>query len=159
VQKPCTRCGEEKPLEEFRFNAVTGRYSYVCMTCWVPVRQTREIHSSMEKYLAQKFRYTTPRKGHSRMRQILPFNLTLDDVTNAYEAQDGKCAVTGIELTHGEHTKHTNASIDRIDPERGYEPSNIRLVCSIVNVMRMRLSDEELGIWSLRIARGLGFCK
>lgn len=37
-----------------------------------------------------------------------------------------------------------NASIDRIVPGGDYTLSNIRLVCSHVNMMRSNLSDEDL---------------
>lgn len=159
MQKACTRCGQEKPLDEFRFNAVTGKHSYVCTVCWKPVRQIAHIHSTMENYLRQKVRQQLVRKGTTLRRAQMGSSITIDEVMAIYEKQGGRCAVTGEELTHAQHTLHTNASIDRIDSDRGYEPDNVRLVCSIVNIMRMRLSDEELGIWSLRIAKGLGFCK
>lgn len=42
-----------------------------------------------------------------------------------------------------------NASVDRINPGKDYTISNIRLVCSHVNMMRSNLTDAEL----------LEFCK
>ena len=37
-----------------------------------------------------------------------------------------------------------NASIDRIVPSLGYIKSNVRLVCSQVNMMRSNLEDSEV---------------
>lgn len=75
--------------------------------------------------------------------------LCIDDLVNLWNAQNGKCAISGQPMTHilgsGKHL--TNVSIDRIDPSRGYEKDNIRLVCRLCNIMRHTLSDEELFDW------------
>jgi hypothetical protein len=158
VQQACTRCGQEKPLDQFRFNARTGRHSTACTNCWKPHRQTRYIHKTIENYLSQKLRQSK-RGGKGRDKRNISFNITLEDVMALYEKQGGRCVITGVALTHSEESPYTNASIDRIDPDLGYENENIRLVCSLVNIMRMRLSDEELGEWSVMIAKGMGLWK
>ncbi len=154
----CTRCGQEKPLDQFRYNARTGRHSASCLSCWKPNRQATYIHQSIEHYLAQKLRRAT-RRTRIRGKRAITFNITLDDVMMVYEEQSGRCAISGVALTHSEETPHTNASIDRVNPDVGYEVENIRLVCSLVNIMRMRLSDEELGKWAVKIAKGMGLWK
>ena len=41
--------------------------------------------------------------------------------------------------------KHTiNASIDRIDPSKGYTKDNVQLVCSQVNMMKSNMEMDEL---------------
>jgi hypothetical protein len=50
-----------------------------------------------------------------------------------YEQSGGRCS--------------SNISIDRIDSEKGYEPENVQLVCSVVNTMKMQYSEEELIAW------------
>jgi hypothetical protein len=126
--------------------------------CWKPNRQNTYIHKTIENYLAQKLR-RSKRRDRGRDKRDITFNITLDDVMMVYEEQSGRCAISGIALTHSEETPYTNASIDRIDPDLGYETANIRLVCSLVNIMRMRLSDEELGRWAVKIAKGMGLWK
>lgn len=158
MQQACTRCGTEKPLDQFRFNARTGRHSVVCAACWKPNRQAKYIHKTIENYLAQKLRQNK-RGGKGRDKREISFNITLEDVMAVYEKQGRCCAITGVALTHSEETPYTNASIDRVNPDLGYEIANIRLVCSLVNIMRMRLSDEELGEWSMMIAKGMGLWK
>jgi len=70
-----------------------------------------------------------------------------------YELQDGKCAVTGIVMSHvrGNGRASENISIDRINTSIGYETGNIRLVCSAVNLMRNEMTDDELRLWAKRI--------
>jgi hypothetical protein len=50
-----------------------------------------------------------------------------------YNKQEGKCAFSKLPMTWKEEPKHHNISIDRIDPEKGYQEDNVRLVCVWVN--------------------------
>lgn len=45
----------------------------------------------------------------------------------------------------------TNASVDRIDGDGGYEIGNVRLVCNVVNMMRYTMTDDELKWWCRQI--------
>lgn len=82
--------------------------------------------------------------------------VSIEDLMELYERQGGKCAVTGLELSHAFETPQTNLSIDRIDCNGPYEVGNIRLVCNVVNIMRGRLSDEDLLFWAKAIVDGYG---
>lgn len=79
--------------------------------------------------------------------------LTIDNLVDLWEKQKGICALSGFAMTHiyGSGRQHTNASIDRIDNTKGYEITNIRLVCTIVNTMRNTMIDAELIEWCQRI--------
>lgn len=70
------------------------------------------------------------------------------------QKQGGRCALSGIEMTFSHDTPSSNASIDRIDNNAGYMKDNVRLVCSAVNLMRNRMTDEELVWWSDAIVKG-----
>ncbi len=48
------------------------------------------------------------------------FNLTVDDLSEIYEAQDRKCALSGVPLEF-HSLKGTNASLDRKDSNIGYK--------------------------------------
>lgn len=76
-------------------------------------------------------------------------DLDIDVLCKLYEDQKGLCAISGRQLTFicGEGIIPTNISIDRINPLGPYEPDNIRLVCRQANIMKQRLSDEELVSW------------
>jgi hypothetical protein len=74
-----------------------------------------------------------------------------------WDRQDGKCAVTGIPMTHiqGAGVRiYTNVSIDRIDSDFGYVPDNVRLVCKAVNFMKHSMTDRELVQWAALILNG-----
>ena len=76
----------------------------------------------------------------------LEFDLDLNFLKELWNKQEGKCSISGIEMTYihgsGKHTK--NASIDRIDPKKGYSKDYVQLVCSQVNMMKSNMSLEEL---------------
>ena len=43
--------------------------------------------------------------------------------------------------------RQTNASVDRIDSNRGYVEDNVQLVCKAVNLMKNELTMDELDYW------------
>lgn len=61
-----------------------------------------------------------------------PFTLSIDDLRRAIARAEGKCEVTGVPF-EGTGKSPFAPSIDRIDSRRGYEASNIRVVCLLVN--------------------------
>jgi len=71
------------------------------------------------------------------------------------EKQNGKCALSGVELTcvlqKGIISK-TNASIDRIDPKGEYTLENIQLVCAVINKFRIDTPLEEFKEWCRKVA-------
>lgn len=76
-------------------------------------------------------------------------DLDIEFLCRLYEDQEGRCAISGKIMTFvtGMGMVPTNISIDRIDPLKGYEEDNVRLVCRQANTMKMLLSDNELIEW------------
>ena len=78
------------------------------------------------------------------------FSITIEDVSNQWEKQKGKCAYTGNELTFGdnlnqEHPDHKEitASLDRIDSSKGYTPENIEFCHKHINMMKKSFEKEH----------------
>lgn len=80
-------------------------------------------------------------------------SLTVRDLVNQWHRQRGKCAFTGIAMSHtyievyGTRRMFTNASVDRIDSQRGYLKDNIQLICQRINFMKANLPDP-LFFWA-----------
>lgn len=55
-----------------------------------------------------------------------------------WEDQDGRCAYTGWDLTHG-----VDASLDRIDSRDGYVVGNVQWVHRNINRMKSDFSEDE----------------
>ena len=87
---------------------------------------------------------------HAMGRQ-LEMDVSMEYAWDLFLHQDCRCALTGIELQFGINGTQT-ASLDRIDSNEGYTPSNIQWVHKIVNQMKMKLSQDELILWCKRIA-------
>jgi hypothetical protein len=75
--------------------------------------------------------------------------LNAEHVLGLFSKQQGKCAITGVEMTFDpiNGRKQTNISIDRIDSSRGYEEGNVQLVCLVINLMKLNLSTAEFLDW------------
>jgi hypothetical protein len=57
----------------------------------------------------------------------------------------GRCAVTGLYFQFDDQTPGRRPffpSVDRIDPKRGYEPDNVRVVCFAANVAMLHWGVE-----------------
>lgn len=81
--------------------------------------------------------------------------LTADMLIELLAQQDGKCALSGAELTctlqKGVRSK-TNASIDRVDPKGRYVIENVQLVCSAINKFRIDTPVDEFVEWCRKVA-------
>lgn len=76
--------------------------------------------------------------------------ITSDDLILLWEKQKGRCAISGVFLTHhkdGSGYKDYNASIDRISGEKGYTPQNVQLVCYRINIMKHTLPEDMFYWW------------
>lgn len=85
-----------------------------------------------------------------------PFSLTRDWFYSQWQAQQGRCALTGFPMVmFGQPMERYLVSVDRIDPSMGYAPDNCRLVCYVANFMRGNLDDAELRVWLRAMLHGL----
>lgn len=84
------------------------------------------------------------------------FNITIQDIEEIYEEQDKKCSLTGVDLVfnttavNGDQTKignkriiNGNASVDRINSNKGYEKNNIEILHKDINKAKWSKSKEE----------------
>tara|TARA_S200002703_G_scaffold76928_1_gene66418 strand:- start:821 stop:1171 length:351 start_codon:yes stop_codon:yes gene_type:complete len=100
---------------------------------------------SAENYL--KDHYT---KSKSSRKDKFEWSITVDDVLALWEQQEGRCALSGVYMTHHQdrgERKDLNASIDRIRSMEGYVPDNIQLVCQRVNLIKNDLDEASLYWW------------
>ena len=157
----CRICGEWKPLEKLQKSKVSKygrmRRCGACSSKELMVRYSQ----SPEKFLhfigtglyrsSKQFGAKSKRSAESFSREML----TGPKLMALWESQGGRCAWTGLEMTHvlGAGRQWRNASIDRIDPSKGYEDGNVRLVCVAVNLMRREMNDDEFLAWAKLVVR------
>ncbi len=76
--------------------------------------------------------------------KIINCDVTLEDLYKVLKEQNFKCAYTGIDLqVVGALKGESNASVDRIDSDKGYEIGNIQWVYKPINIMKNGLSDPD----------------
>ncbi len=72
------------------------------------------------------------------------YSLPRDWAKDTFDAQDGKCAVSGLAFKKDRPRRAPFApSIDRIDPKKGYTPENCQLVAYIVNCAKNQFTVDE----------------
>lgn len=95
-------------------------------------------------------KYTGFRKllHSSKQRKQYDNNLTLEYMLSIWEEQNGICNYSGVELVRyypkGTTTDHRYlASLDRIDPSKGYIKGNIQFISACMNFMKHTMTDKD----------------
>jgi len=151
----CKNCGIqfEKPLTEIRRNEKLNRPNFCSRTCvgknnsnnFGDKRSNYNIsqHSNNQLDCYTKFRY------HYRniLKRNQEVNITIEDLKNQWDKQNGVCVFSGVELILSSYSKIKknpiySASLDRIDSTKGYIRGNIRWVSRAINWMKNDMSDE-----------------
>lgn len=85
----------------------------------------------------------------------LDFEITAEDVYNKWVEQNGKCALSGVDVffTRNQETYIQTASIDRIDSKRGYTLDNIQIVHKRLNMIKSSLPEDEFVYWCHLVAK------
>lgn len=157
VGKVCNKCGIYRTIDRYnRSPTHKDGYRGICKDCLnqaVKIKRLDNVdgYRSKKNEILRKHRHT-PRgamrqrfqSAKRRAKQLgLSFDLTLDFLMDLFEAQDGKCALTGLPL-HFTGEFWDVLSIDRKIPDEGYTKSNVQLVVNRVNAIKGNLSMEEL---------------
>lgn len=80
-------------------------------------------------------------KNNSAKKGFEEFSMATDDLPYLTH-----CPIIGVELTFTQHEgrQKSNASIHRIDSNKGYVKGNVMVVCDLANRMMQDATDEEL---------------
>jgi hypothetical protein len=136
--RKCKYCNKDRPLKDFDQNKKSGHQCNFCKN----QRRQDKINSTPFTYmhnLCTQLRY-------SRKKQKIEWRIEPQDLYIIYAKQEGRCALTNVELTHkrgSDEESDFNISIDRIDPNLGYFAENIQLVGKVVNFLKSDLPQEK----------------
>jgi hypothetical protein len=143
----CTSCNKVKLLSQFE-TFKEGQVRGICQQC-VTLQRARKTSATPESYL----RVLNVQLKSQRLKQDIEYGITTEDVIDMWEMQGGKCALSGMLMTHqrdgtygDRKKKEFNASIDRINPNGPYVRENVQLVAARVNTMKHTLG-EDMFIW------------
>jgi len=132
-------------FETFKDGFVRG----LCQQC-VTLQKAKKTSATPESYL----QVLNTQLKSQRLKQGIQYDLTKEDVVDLWETQNGKCALSGVLMTHqrdgtygDRKKKEFNASIDRINPNGPYVRQNVQLVANRINTMKHTLSQDMFMWW------------
>lgn len=129
----CSSCGKEQAYNRKGHAVGSAISKSKCRTCACYENKVRpSLQDGFRVIDIEKFE----KNAFSRS---LCWELDKNTVVVLFEAQNGKCALSGIDLVKNPRTW----SIDRIDSNRGYELNNVQLVDKRINMMKGTLSQED----------------
>jgi len=133
----CGICGSV-----FRSNSTRARFCSVHCSKKSTMRRYNARRATLEGHLIR----LRARPSRSQLSQ--------DYLLSLYAKQEGKCALSGVQMTWvvGQGQVSTNLSIDRIEAKGGYVEGNVRLICREVNLMRRDLPTVEFLKWCCLVA-------
>lgn len=142
--KTCKTCGQDKPLDQFRLTNKRWRCNE-CNTCY-GIR-----YRAYNKKPSTRVRHMVFDMNKSARKKKFNCDMTEADIFQMYDDQDGKCAITGFDMTLGSSEdfieKQYAASPDRIDNERGYTKDNVWLVAARANSIKSDMTLDDLLEW------------
>jgi hypothetical protein len=164
IELECPVCKEKylKDKSEFTRNAKKNRMNFCSLACSakysfrvkIPIEKNSNYDISQHsKNLIDEFtdfRYAF-KTIKSRMHKGC--DISLNDLKEIWELQNGICPYSGIKLKLMKHgykfsdiaqSRFEIASLDRIDSSKGYEKGNLVFVSTTVNFMKNSCSVEEI---------------
>lgn len=141
MDRICCSCKRTFPIEDFPKATNKSGHRYRCKEC--SRKRENEIKSNnLRAYFSDLLKTS---KESAKKRNIDCYELDVDFLVELYDLQDGKCAITGIPMTHiaGQGIVPTNISMDRINSSIGYTKDNVQLTCRFINHAKMNMSMEQ----------------
>lgn len=152
----CTNCGceFERSIHQLRYNkknrkAINSFCSKLCNNKFIQKTRCDEFTPFKEFYCKIKRR--------SKLKQLQEV-VTLQDIKNQWDEQNGICAYTKVKLELAPRFNRFKpfsrnpiytASLDRIDSKKGYIKGNIQFISIMANYAKNRFSHDMM----------LEFCK
>ena len=150
--RKCTNCKRSLPKDQFEMADARGSYlRTICKSCRNVEQNKYRINNpeSFIRHLYSQLKYARKKKNPD-----LEWSIEVEDLLTLWDLQEGRCSLTNVVMTYakdGSGRKEFNVSIDRIDPNSGYIPGNMQLVCARVNILKHNLPEEELYWWCKNI--------
>ena len=163
--KLCAKCGSTKPLEAFGKRHVDNRVgvAYIRARCLVCVTEDaqeyknrigpdawREIEnrSKANCWAKNPVRYWIQDRIAVYRKQTAGSDLTVDFLEDLFHHQEAKCYFTAAPIEMGAGHKHGSAkyhsaSLDKLDPTKGYMRGNVAWVGYQTNTSKGARTEQE----------------
>lgn len=87
------------------------------------------------------------------IKRNIPFEVSIEYGWDLFRKQEGRCALTGVELKIMTERRYKTASLDRIESSKGYIEGNVQWTHKDVNVMKRSLNNSEFIDFCHKVAR------
>lgn len=142
--KVCARCLEEKQLKDF-YTVKKAPDAY-CKQCRGSVDKANRALSPRRQLVCLLGAARTRAKNKGRA-----YTVNIDDLVALWEAQQGRCWYTGVDLVYDGNRSSEALSIERVDSNKGYTKENVVLCCLAVNEMKSNRTVPEFLEWCCRV--------
>ena len=131
-------------------NSDEFRAAYAKALASEPVPDVRDIKPTAIELRKQRTERTLKSALVAARRRAkakgVPFNLDVDFLLDLVERQEFRCALTGIEffaqIDNAASIDPCTPSIDRIEPQKGYVKSNVRVIIYAMNAMLLDWGED-----------------
>jgi hypothetical protein len=116
----------------------------------IPSKCNRCVHwrgvGDLTSTVYSRYKYYASQRG-------LSFDVSIDFLWNLFLSQNKQCSYSGLLLvldktyTSALESEKNTASLDRIDPQIGYEEGNVHWIHKRINYMKGNMSHEEFLSW------------
>ena len=161
----CANCGKqaEKKKAEIERQRKRGRDTFYCNASCAGSANCGHLR----KYVKENTKYLEGHAGNRR-DEYSPFrifvrcskrrgydtDLDVEHLKELWENQNEECAITNIKMSLGRDHSPFQASLDRIDNDKGYIKGNVRFVCLIANYARNTWDDDAVKLFVTK-AKGI----
>ncbi len=171
VELTCPGCGKKFKILKWKITQRLKKKNRKSneIFCSHACVKPREDEFSDFRYLYRELKRRVKEYRGSKRKQCVsvPLDFEVDYIKYIYEKQNGKCALSGMQLEMPENRYTTqnrtrkrdgrnprNASIDRIDPNLPYQKGNIQLLCVCMNYFKSDYTQKQ-ALQLLEEIRGL----
>lgn len=135
------KCGHERLFTPTYLYGNSVRRATQCLHCH---NSQRELDNRVTDHIPHRFWARLQDRAYSRG---YVFDITKEYLYDLYVNQKKRCALSGEYLyftkLNSNFNRYTNASVDRIDSEKGYVVGNIQFVLKTINMMKWTLPNSE----------------
>ena len=159
THKECSKCNKTKSFDDFYETQRGNR----CKECLLEItrnykrRKRLDPEQRKKEGISQKERRVRLWQNtliHDSKHRKIENTLTVGDINEMMEKQNGLCYWFKIPLIPSNHKKHPQQpSLDRLDRNKGYSKDNVVLTCYSANIGR---NENDLETWEKFIS--LLFC-
>ena len=150
THKICKICGETKSVDNF-YKSQRGLKCKVC-TLNITREYKRQKRKSSDfkksegvKQKERRVRLWQNTLIHDSKHRLVENTLTVDDINEMFEKQNGLCFWFKMPLIPSNYSKHPQQpSLDRLDRNKGYTKDNVVLTCYSANIGR---NENNLETW------------